>query len=394
MQQLRNKTILLISPQSWGKMLVSKHHYAVELAKRGNRVYFLNPPDQKAAAGGGVTGRGGGTGLDERIRIEPSGVQDNLLLISHRLSFPYNIKFHFIGLFHLLMKRHVAGILRRIGRPVDIVWSFDLGDLYPFSFFPARSLKIFHPVDEPLNGTAIRSAKGAKVIFSVTKEILEKYKEFSVPRHFINHGLIEEFLGENGADGSDKTGGKPLKVGFAGNLLRADIDRGILLQIIRDNPEVDFEAWGAYRSADSNIGAGDDAEMHAFIADLLRMPNLVLQGPVSSSALASGFRKMDAFLICYDVKKDQSKGTNYHKVMEYLSTGKVIISNNITTYSHEPDLVQMIGERDRNDGLPALFKKIISDIGKFNAPSLSQKRRAFALSNTYQKQVDRIEALL
>ncbi len=38
------KTILLISPESWGKSFVSKHHYAVELAKKGNIVYFLNPP--------------------------------------------------------------------------------------------------------------------------------------------------------------------------------------------------------------------------------------------------------------------------------------------------------------------------------------------------------------
>ena len=38
------KKILLISPQAWGKMFVAKHHYAVELSRSGNEVYFLNPP--------------------------------------------------------------------------------------------------------------------------------------------------------------------------------------------------------------------------------------------------------------------------------------------------------------------------------------------------------------
>ena len=46
MDSLRNKTILIISPQAWGKMFLSKHHYAIELAKRGNAVYFLNPPGE------------------------------------------------------------------------------------------------------------------------------------------------------------------------------------------------------------------------------------------------------------------------------------------------------------------------------------------------------------
>ena len=29
--------------------------------------------------------------------------------------------------------------------------------------------------------------------------------------------------------------------------------------------------------------------------------------------------RRDAFLICYDVDKDQSKGTNYHKTLEFIS---------------------------------------------------------------------------
>src|SRR5664279_4576565 len=152
MSFLSNKTILIISPQAWGKMFVSKHHYAVELAKRGNRVYFLNPPDENKKIRKG------------KISIKPSGEHENLLLIDHSLSFPYNIKFHFIALFHALMRPHVKKILGKIDTPIDIVWSFDLGNLYPFSFFPVKSFKIFHPVDEPLNQTALNAARGSQSI--------------------------------------------------------------------------------------------------------------------------------------------------------------------------------------------------------------------------------------
>ncbi len=66
------------------------------------------------------------------------------------------------------MRRHLKKLLKTIGEPIDIVWSFDLGNLYPFTFFTRVPRKVFHPVDEPLNPAAIDSAKGADVIFSVT----------------------------------------------------------------------------------------------------------------------------------------------------------------------------------------------------------------------------------
>lgn len=374
---LKNKTILILSPQSWGKMLLSKHHYAIELAKYGNKVYFLNPPHfQKELPA---------------ITLKPYDAIPGLTIIDHRISFPYNLKFHWIGMFHFLMNFHVKKVLRCIGKPVDIIWSFDLGHLYPFSHFPENSLKIFHPVDEPLNSTAIESAKGAQIIFSVTNEILEKYKMNGVPRHFINHGLSAEFVGiaNPGWQRSSK-----LHVGLSGNWMRPDIDTACLLEVIKTNPAVTFEFWGSYKKADSNIGGSNNTQIDNFIQQLQAAPNVIIHGPVDGKQLVKELQRMDAFFICYDVKKDQSKGTNYHKVMEYLSTGKVIISNNITTYSREKDLVEMIAERENNATLPLLFRKVISEIEKYNSEHLRSRRHTFALDNTYYKQVERIEYLL
>jgi hypothetical protein len=159
-------------------MFVSKHHYAFELVKYGNKVYFLNPPDQEKK-------------LTKSIIIEKSDIHPGLFIISHQLPFPYNLKFHFMPLFHFLMKGHIKKLLLAMGHKPDIIWSFDLGNLYPFRFFPKTSLKIFHPVDEPLNKAAFNSATGAQYIFSVTREILEKYASIDAPKHFINHGVSE-----------------------------------------------------------------------------------------------------------------------------------------------------------------------------------------------------------
>jgi glycosyltransferase involved in cell wall biosynthesis len=375
MSALKNKTILIISPQSWGKMFVSKHHYALELAKYGNTVYFLNPPDAT---------------LKESVQVMALASTPGLFIISHRLNFPYNIKFHAIGIFHWLMRWHIKKIVKVIGKPIDIVWSFDLGNLYPFKLFPKKTLRVFHPVDEPLNATAINSAKGAQVIFSVTNEILEKYRGYGLPLHFINHGVSEIFLEQQQVPRSGDT----ILVGFSGNLLRPDIDRPVFLQIIKENPHIVFECWGSYQAKDDNIGGGFSNETALFIDSLRALPNVILHGAVPAAELAAGYRRMDAFLICYDVERDQSKGTNYHKVMEYLGAGKVIISNNISTYKDRPDLVSMISERLHNSSLPALFKEVTGNLALYNTPEALLKRQQFAAGNTYKMQVANIECLL
>ena len=61
-----------------------------------------------------------------------------------------------------------------------------------------------------------------------------------------------------------------------------------------------------------------------------------------------------SFLICYDVKKDQSKGTNYHKVSEYLVYGRPIVSNYVSAYDFEGSGV-IIAKKNQE------LKKIIKD---------------------------------
>lgn len=143
---LVGKTILIISPQAWGKMFLSKHHYALELAKMGNQVFFLNPPNQNKWL------------LKSKVDIIESDLNANLKIISHTLFFPFILRFYALPFFHLLMKFHIEVVIRKITEPINIIWSFDQGNNYPFKFFSKSALKIFHPVDEPRTNQAIRAA--------------------------------------------------------------------------------------------------------------------------------------------------------------------------------------------------------------------------------------------
>lgn len=374
---LKNKTILVISPQAWGQMFISKHHYAITLANMGNKVYFLNPPELTTRKKPGA------------IQITTSCTHHNLFLIDHTLKFPFLLKFHAIRLFHLLMRYHVRNILTKIGGPVDIVWSFDQGNLFPFRLFDEKSFKIFQPVDEPANPEAIRAAEGSNIILSVTQEILEKYDRFKQPRHLINHGIGTDFLSPVAPSKHKKN----IHVGFSGNLLRPDIDREILLKVIHQNPHITFECWGTYSASNNNIGGSEDEGTRDFIRQL-RQQGVILHGPTATGKLAGELHRMDAFIICYDVNKDQSKGTNYHKIMEYLSTGKVIIANNVSAYRNKPELVQMISSRGDNDSYPAFFNTIIQNLDHHNSPALQRRRKEYARLNSYINQVNKIEKII
>ncbi len=379
---LTNKVILVLSPQAWGNMMLAKHHYALELAKRGNKVYFLNPPDNHHLS---MRNR------NRRITIEKFENHPNLFLINQQLFFPYILKFHSRSIYNILIRKQIRDILHVIGQKIDIVWSFDIGNLFPLRLFDKKIFKVFHPVDEPADRIGIIAGAEANILFSVTKEILEKYQSSGIPSYFVNHGLAEEFLTRQPHVISDN--GR-INIGMSGNLLRTDLDRPILIQIIRENPDAQFHFFGSYEAKDSNIGAGVDPATREFIVQLKAFKNVILHGVLETKDLSENLAKMDALLICYDIQKDQSRGTNYHKVMEYLSTGKVIISNNITTYREEPNLVSMVTERTTNDQLPILFKKIIGDLPANNAENLMEYRIVYAQDNQYQHQLDKMERLI
>ena len=76
--------------------------------------------------------------------------------------------------------------------------------------------------------------------------------------------------------------------------------------------------------------------------------------------------------------------------MEFLSTGKVIVSNNITTY-RESNLIRMCAARDSNDEFPDLLAETIEYLDIYNSAELQTKRREFAEINTYKNHVLEIQ---
>ena len=130
-----------------------------------------------------------------------------------------------------------------------------------------------------------------------------------------------------------------------------------------------------------------------FIGFLGRSPNVVLHGQVSSERLADEIQDMDCFILSYARDVTESDRSNSHKILEYLSTGKVVVSSRISSYAERENLMLM-APGDDDSVLPALLKDALQRLDELNAPEHQMARRRFALDNTYEKQIDRIRDAL
>jgi hypothetical protein len=370
---LDGKRILIISPQAWDKVRVSKHHYAITLAEMGNKVYFLNPPSSEV----------------RKIQLTPSGIE-GLAIVQYRPFFPMNIRFRFPGVFSMLMAIQVKQLVKFLG-PLDIVWCFEPNLYGNLRLFSAK-VKIFHPVDVFTNSHAEKVAGSSDIIFSVSPTILHHFQHLGKPSHFVNHGLAQDFvLRTKVHDVKPLTPGK-VRIGYVGNLLIPYLDRVLLKGIIMACPDVEFCMIGPYAKGQSSLGSGSD-EAEAFISFLQTCKNVKLFGPLGSAALADQLSEMDGFLICYS---DQYPGydlSNSHKILEYLSSGKAIITTPILAYLDKTDLINMpVGLK--HDVYLRFFVEAIRNLEKLNSEELQRKRKELALANTYRDQVAKIGKIL
>jgi glycosyltransferase involved in cell wall biosynthesis len=359
-----NKTILIISPERWGMNRVSKHNYAIALAKN-NKVYFLNPPSR-------VDG----------IKATSSGYE-NLTVLDYASTFKGLNRLLFILPLFNLLNRYEINRLQKFCGPFDIVWSFDPFRFQNLSLFRA-GLSIFHCVDFIDTQLDLFCAKTADLVLSVAQPILDKYQSLHRPTHFINHGVSPVYL--NTKKNSNPAGGR-IKCGYVGNLLSFGIDHEILIEITRQNPEVEFYFIGPY--SESNLGKFELRDK--FITLLKSFDHVKLLGQLPPEKVADTIQSFDLFLISYHAEKMGPVASNNHKLLEYLSTGKVVVSSRMSTYDQlAPPLFEMVRQRDE---LPIRFQEVVKNLDDFNRAELQEKRIQYADANSYENHLREIELL-
>lgn len=378
--KLSGKVVFIISPEPWGKMRMSKHHYAIELALLGNEVYFIEPPRL----------------TNEEIVVRDLPEHPALHAVAYKPVFRGK-RFLPKLVYRAMLRWQVKSLLKKIGKKPDLVLCFHPFLLENLGWFKAAHA-VYFAADHFYADVLPPEVFSADLCVAVSDTIYERLLPSGNRTFLIQHGLNRHFaqigrevlmLAEQGNQPAIHD--KVLRVGYAGNLLMGGIDREMMKAVIAAHPELKFVFWGQYDLKGGNLVVGMDKEIVDFIDFLMASPNVELKGVVSPEELSRQMLETDVFWICHKIGQGKIwDGSNSHKLLEYLSTGRPVVAHYVSSYKDAP-VLDMLRVTD-NAGYLSLFNEVINSIKRNDDAGDGMKRRiSFALSNTYEKQIRRIE---
>ncbi|MGB8191588.1 MAG: hypothetical protein WCF67_06700 [Chitinophagaceae bacterium] len=369
MFSLSGKQIIVLSPENWGQLLISKHNYAIALGRGGNKVHFLTLTD---------TLRSG------EISAFDSGFE-NLTIVRFKPNIPLSLKFRARPLYNFLMKFFMRRMLKKLSVKPDIVWDFNCSYEYPdLSVFGAAHT-IYQPVDfiKPDART-----KKADIMVTISEKILQQYQRTDTPKLLVSHGISGEYA-KLAAQPPVTEQPQRVKAGYIGNLTIDSLDRQLLKRLVAENPEVEFHIIGPLDKKNNNLGIDiKDTEMEELAQFLKTAANVVLYGSRPSAEVSQMISGFDVLLICYKTTST-FQGDNSHKMLEYMASGKLILTTYLSAYDGN-ELVVM-SPAGKNEELPRLFKAAVGNLAHYNSADLQNRRKQVALENTYDKQILKIE---
>ncbi len=290
------------------------------------------------------------------------------------------VRFHARPLYDWFETFLVEKIRKSIGKRLDLVWSFEPNRFHRLRKFGGKKV-IYHPVDSLGEASQMLPALEADQVYSVSKTILAPFLNRRTPADLIPHGVARPFavLAAQGLDWVRPVGA--IKVGFAGNLFRPIVARCVLLALMKNHPKVEFNFWSHFE-----VPAEADEQTVAFFKDLKGLPNCRLRGVQSTSGLAASFTEVDIFLLAYQpcsAEKDFDF-SNSHKILEYLATGRVILSSPLSEYKDRERDFMVFAEGNTQKAFELQFSFILDNLEYLNGAKLAKLRRDCALQNAYE----------
>ena len=358
-------------------------HFALEMAKASNKVYFVNPPRQ--------------SGEQKLVSVDSNQTPDNLSIINLKpikgyLFFRYKL----FWVYKILSNLYVKGIKKIVGGEPDEVWCFNPHDFVDLSQFGSGK-KIVLLYDLYKGSHIYKTLESSDGLVSISQVILDQYKGSDVPKLLIQHGLSSAFATNANAYLINNyfKGVHPekIKVGYTGNLVRQSINTKLAMEIISGHPQLEFHFWGPSSFKENNVTTSNahvPQEVIEFISFLESQDNVILHGMKDQDTLARDLLEMDVFLFLYSSSLDMNGASNSHKLLEYLSTGKVVVSTFVSNYK-DYDLLSMVKKEEE---LPDLFNRVIENLSFYNSKEKQRLRIEFALENKYSNQIGKIREFI
>jgi hypothetical protein len=360
MEFLQSKNILIISPEAWGLSYLSKHHYALELAKH-NKVWFLNPPHSPVH-------KNEFADLPKSIQLLNDKQLPGMRHLPQRLQ-------------RLLISRQFEKLENTAGVKFQVVWNFDNSRYFHHDcFFDAYT--IHHVVDTHMNYNFGIASKSAELCLGVTRSIVNQLQKHNPRSHFIDHAL-SPFTYDLVSPYK-----KPSRhsIAYAGNLLLEALDLQLLHDIATEHKNTDLILIGSFEKNHLNVGKKAIPSIH--LEKLKQLSNVFFTGEMNFKEAFGLLAQADIQIVPYFNTKEEM--TNSSKLPFYLFNSNVTVANYFTEHSHH-ELFRMAKNRDE-------FKAILSDtlinLEYWNSVEMRKKRRANALENTYAQRIEFIDQLI
>ncbi len=358
--RLQDLDILVISPEPWKGLHMSKHHVSQGLVARGNRVVFWERP----------------TPTTKALELEGDGPlrvvrQPHWFKGVNRL--PAAVNRWYYG-------RQVRAIERAAGVRFDIIWCFDTSRMQWFPHGPWY--RLLHLVDYDILYQGHGLMRSADLVITtadiISKRALEIAPQAAV--HKVGHALDRRWTIGAEALVAPRSA-TPRTVVYAGQFYNTYIDWPALLAVATQHPGLHFTYVG---NLDPDFP--DDA-----FQQLRREPNVVFTGLVTKDELVPIVREADILLFSFMTDKRMLERANPHKVLEYLSTGNVIMGS--WTLEYEPHQHLLMMARDREDFV-ATFHRTVERFAELNTAERRAERIAFAGERTMDRLLERVSGLI
>lgn len=348
---------------------VSKHHYALELARQGHEVVFFGPPQPSQRLT--LTA----VHLQERIKGQLLLLQDDVVATGLRFMPP--------SLRRWLEARWLARLESRLGGPIDVIWNFENSRFYDMAFAGNR-LRIYQQVDLNQAFHAAHAAATADLSIALSDPIARVLQPYARQLLRLTHGhhgvsstspLPCEWL--QIFEATRQSHGAQLML--VGNLDIPYLDIPLLVQAVAQHPQAMFHLVGPYRAGIGLHGA------------LQHAPNVRFWGPQPSQHLPLLMAQADLLLVTYQQETHREQLANPHKLMEYLASGRAILATHTLEYAQRADLMTMSSTAAE---FQELLAAVLPELPALNAPERVAHRQAYAREHTYSQQLQRIAQAL
>jgi len=351
--------ILIISPEAWHGHFVSKHHYAVTLAKEGHDVYFLNPPIHRF----------------KEIKIQKTDYENLWEISAPQVA--KGLRFYPKFLRSYVERRWIEKLEETIGKRFTTVWLFENSRFYDMDF-AGRRTKIYHQVDLNQNFHVREASTSADVSFCTTDFIRDALLRYTQQVHKVHHGVtLKSEVHHLVKKEEQYFNSPPVNVVYIGNLDIPFFDIALFVELVSSFSEVTFHLVGDY------------SQDKALFMACKKYSNIKWWGRQESSKIPAILALSDIQLLIYknQNKEDAKQLASPHKMMEYLASGKVTVATYTDEYKDKRELLEMVD--DSSDFLDK-FDEVVNNLAFYNSEEKQKMRRDFAGEHSYEKQLAKI----